>query len=367
VHEPVFVLFSGANDRALLSVLRTLSDCDSLFLLIARSAQDNIFLTDYRKSVFAIRQKDSLDLDEILALLTRIRVSEGSRRIILLATAESLARFFLANRTSIEALGITLPLPDESCYISLSDKHRFLALAERYGLRHPPSCEPNPDSIPFVAKPISDFGPLGQRYYPHLILNQADFDRFDTLKSDGTWFYQQYVRGHSFYFMYFQSKAGEVVALYQQNLLQQPDGKSMLAARRIDCPEFEIDCTFRQILKDLGYFGFVMFECIQDENAWHLIECNPRIWGPFQMAVTSGFDPRWLAGNPRVIQPGPASGYYLWLSGLIATLCHNGRPRFHRGWLGLVLRPWAYLATDVYLRRDAWRIFLKEVTGHGAP
>lgn len=362
--EPLFVLFSGANDRALLAVIRSLVAMGGAFKLISRSRDDKVHKSRYRDAVFAIRQKDALDANEILALLASLRKSVPDQKIVLIATAESLARFFLAHRPAIEALDIIVPLPDEACYFTLSNKHDFLKLAEGYGLSSPPSCECVLDSVPFVAKPFCDFAADGNRYYPQLILQHADFERFRRNALDGLYFFQRYIRGTSCYFLYFRSRQGKVVALYQQNLLQQPNGKSMLAARLVECPDAGIDQILCRILADCGFTGFVMFECMKDKDneEWYLIECNPRIWGPFQMAVEAGFDPRWLAGDVEPELPAArATGHYLWLSGIVATLKRRGRLRYHPEWKVLLKRPWSFLTADVYLRLDSWRIFLREV------
>lgn len=365
--EPLFVLFSGANDRALLAVVRSLSASASPFRLIARNRHDKILDSTYRDAVFAIRQHDGLDAEEILAILMRLRDAAPAQRIVLIATAESLARFFLTHRAAIEALGLVVPLPDEACYLSLSDKHDFLRLAEGYGLSAPPSCECTLDAVPFVAKPFRDFGVDGQRYYPQLILTPAHFEPFRRSSVDGAYFFQRYIRGTSCYFLYFRSRQGQTVALYQQNLLQQPNGKSMLAAKLVDCPDTRIDQALRQLLADSGFTGFAMFECMKEGEAWHLIECNPRIWGPFQMAVDAGFDPRWLAGDVEPVLPATrTAGHYLWLSGIVATLKRRGRLRYHPDWKSLLKRPWPFLAADVYLRQDSWRIFLREVLDNEA-
>ena len=59
------IIFSGFNQRAIIAFIRTLETHDIDYAIIAKSTDDEIFLTKYRNRVFSIRNTNKLDIADI--------------------------------------------------------------------------------------------------------------------------------------------------------------------------------------------------------------------------------------------------------------------------------------------------------------
>ena len=90
--------------------------------------------------------------------------------------------------------------------------------------------------------------------------------------------------------MYF-SVSGKVYSLSQTNLIQQDNGKSIIAA--------EINSSFyrtkyadrvRNLFMSINFTGLVMVEIRQRGNKNFIIEANPRFWGPAQLFVDARYN-----------------------------------------------------------------------------
>ncbi|MFI8609128.1 hypothetical protein ACIGFL_12510 [Pseudomonas sp. NPDC077649] len=311
----------------------------------------------------AVRGVDRLEADDMLAAFTQIKARHAGERLIFLPTAESIIRLVLDKREAFEAAGLEVPLVDKSLYERVSDKASFLELMAGVGMSLPPRIDRVVASdLPMVAKPFHEVSPRsGRKLYPELIFTEQALEAFLAGRGGEDYFFQRYLDGRSYYFLAFFPRSGEPTVRYQENLLQQPNGKSMLAARLCECPDpWSEQCLIRGF-QSVGFFGFVMVELIEANGVFHLIEANPRLWGPFELAIKAGLRPEAIAGAAGH-ERGSKRALYLWTSGLALSLFAGGRPRRYPQYLRkLVSRPSALLGADIYLRMDTLRLLGHEL------
>lgn len=366
--EPVvdrvrYVIFTGANERAVIAVCRHFRRSGIACSLIARPGADPLRKTSFVGWIEAVRGVDRLDVDDMLAALVRIKALHSGERLIFLPTAESIIRLVLDQREAFEGVGLEVPLVDKSLYEQVSDKSSFLELMAGVGMPLPPRIDRVAASdLPVVAKPFHEMSPRsGRKLYPELIFTEQALEAFLASDMVEDYFFQRYLDGRSYYFLAFFPRSGEPTVRYQENLLQQPNGKSILAARLCECPDARSEERLIRGFQSVGFFGFVMVELIEVNGVFHLIEANPRLWGPFELAIKSGFRPEAIAGVVRH-ERGSRRALYFWTSGLALSLFAGGRPRRYPQYLRkLVSRPFALLGADIYLRADTVRLLGHEM------
>ncbi|KAA6184676.1 hypothetical protein F2Q65_11260 [Thiohalocapsa marina] len=167
------------------------------------------------------------------------------------------------------------------------------------------------------------------------------------------WFAQTWVEGQSHYLCGYLARDGQRAYFWQDNLLQQPGGKSMVLARSGANPGVDVDRLFVG-LHALGFHGPFMMELISDAHgALHYIEINPRFWGPLQLVLTAC--PRLLILFARdhgatlaEPPPPPTAGphWYAWAQG-----ARQGDCRHYPGAQGLPAEK-LLLQHDVYAAAD---------------
>jgi hypothetical protein len=70
------IVFSGFNQRAVISFLRTMETKKINYVIIATSKNDDIFLTKYKEKVAVIRKYTSLVLDDLLLSIKKIKAEK---------------------------------------------------------------------------------------------------------------------------------------------------------------------------------------------------------------------------------------------------------------------------------------------------
>ncbi|WP_271408475.1 hypothetical protein [Pseudomonas sp. Q1-7] len=349
-----FVIFTGANERAVIAICRHFRRNGIACSLIARPGTDLLRKTRFAGWIEAVRGVDWLDVDDMLAALARIKALHLGEQLIFLPTAESIIRLVLDQREAFEAAGLEVPLIDKSLYERVSDKASFLELMAEVGMPVPPRIDRVvANDLPVVAKPFHEVSPRsGRKLYPELIFTEQALEAFLASDVIEDYFFQRYLDGRSYYFLAFFPRTGEPTVRYQENLLQQPNGKSMLAARLCECPDVRSEERLIRGFQSVRFFGFVMVELIEVNGLFHLIEANPRLWGPFELAIKAGFRPEAIAGEAHH-ELGSRRALYFWTSGLALSLFAGGRPRRYPQYLRkLISRPFALLGADIYLRLD---------------
>lgn len=351
-----FLILSGANERAIVAACRDLLESGVGFSIIARPGRDPIvgsFLAPY---IQAQRSRDQLDIDDLAATLLTFR-HRLPERLIYLPASEALNRLVLENRQRLETeCRLEISLPALETYRTLSDKSRFNALAETFGLELPPR-EPAPRTapLPLVAKPHAEFSRSGgAKLYPALLFEESQRQQFFAEADEGDYFFQRYIDGQSHYYLFFFGRDGQAVSLFQENIAQQPNGKSIVAAQTCPCPSEDFLEKISACIRSTGFFGFCMVEAITRDGKSYLIELNPRLWGPLSLAIHAGFRMHWLGDPESAAQPAAQSepARYAWFSGMVRTRLDGGRLRWYPGKRRQFLRQFlAFLRSDIYLQR----------------
>lgn len=291
VSDAMIAIFSGFNQRAVISFLRTLEKNKiHQYAIIAISKQDPILKTIYCNKVFCIRQKRELELDEMTQILQDL-YQQCKETIFIAPSTEMLNRFLLKHRKEFEGIHCQIPLVSEELYTKISDKESFWQICEKAGLTVPQKLSLKEEFTgPVVAKPKKYISDSGNIYAPILLMDEEKYRYFRDHYDKNDFDIQEYVEGESYYLLFYVSKDNEVYSISQKNLLQQPDGKSILAACVADIHHEKIKEQYQKLLLQLGFYGLVMIELRKYNGKYYMIEANPRFWGPSQLFCDYGYN-----------------------------------------------------------------------------
>ena len=123
----------------------------------------------------------------------------------------------------------------------------------------------------------------GQVRYPLLCHSSSELQIAMAETDEADWFAQEWIDGQSHYLCAYLDRHGGWDAIWQKNLVQQPNGKSIVLACTGSNPGLDVERVMRG-LHQLGYRGPFMMEIIEDsQGRLHFIEVNPRFWGPLEL------------------------------------------------------------------------------------
>lgn len=359
------LVLSGYNPRAVLAFCRWAESRSVPYHVVARDESDPIVLTDYRNRVLTTRSRQRLDVKD-LKRWTQAALATGShQRLLLLPSTEALNRFALTHRQVLHSAKLSVPLTKEDLYLRLSDKESFSTTCRLLGLDIPEQGSVVPETTPFVAKPKQYRNAAGQALRPKLVLTQERRLRFLKEERCDDYFYQDFIHGRSVYLLAYLSRDGSTHVYSQENLIQQPDGGSIILARASDYHESPQASKIVTGLQSLGFVGPIMIEVrIEGESGRHvLIEANPRLWGPLQLIVdhqTGILDAFLEAEGVSFSQPSirPRNSHYFWSGGMIGQSdlsFHN----YDAAQFGSDLPQ--LLADDLYCRPDSIQAHLRDI------
>jgi predicted ATP-grasp superfamily ATP-dependent carboligase len=362
-----FIVFSGYNQRAVVAFLRTLSKHDIPFGIIATGKDDSIFLTDYSRKVISTRESLELDPEEITGHIKKVQTAVPAEGYIIAPSTEALNRFLLSNIESFKNENCEVPLADKSQYEKISDKTSFTELCRQNGIQVPAEYRDFQSApIPIVAKPKTYFASNGDIHTPVIIQTQKDKESFEKKYNLADFYYQEFVEGCSYYLLYYFHKDGTCEKLSQKNLMQQPQGKSIVAAVTSDIHRLDVSNQYEKLFNDAGFRGLVMVEIKGTKNNNFMIEANPRFWGPSQLFVDSGPDlfESFLKDYSFNVTPAPANvgeHKYFWYGGYQEVIRAGGKITYYDYSLhqfNSEKQDW--LAADVYNREDTRKLFDSE-------
>lgn len=314
-------------------------------------------------------------MEDLGRCLDEVRALYPGRTLQIMPTSEYVNRFlFKYNYVLRERYGTVTPLCEEDVYRRISDKFISQNLFRDHGIAVPRWAD-HQDAIglPVVAKPRREFSTDGRKIYPYLIYNKIQLDEFEARESPEEYFFQEFVEGKSYYVLYHFSRDGDWLFRVQRNLLQQANGKSIIAAAIDNAVPNEVVERTAGIFRNIGFTGVVMVEFIAQGDEFVYIEANPRYWGPFQLCVDVCNDMMQrilydLGVDTSVSvrrNATPERGRYFWLGGMVESILRWGRLRVYPGALSELMRGLPlYLVNDVYLRRDSWRVYPGQVAGY---
>jgi predicted ATP-grasp superfamily ATP-dependent carboligase len=364
------IVFSGFNERAVIAFLRTLESNNINYAIIAKSYNDNIFLSNYKNKVLAVRNSETLILEDLIASIKKIKEQYDAEEYIIAPTTEALNRVLIEERKSFEEIGCVIPLVNKHLYELISDKYSFGKICSRNGIAVPKEIEFSLNaSLPIVAKPKKYFSPSRREILsPILIKDSKEFELFCKNYNTEDFYYQEFVEGKCLYLLYYFHSNGMIYKFSQENLIQQPAGKSMVAAISTNFHNSEESLKYEKLFKSLKFNGLVMIEVKQKEDINYMIEANPRFWGPSQLFVDASMnffeaflhDYGLIKSLPKFKQINKITRYY-WLGGIISTIRNNSNLNFYN----IVdnnffhsLPQW--IENDIYRREDTIEIFKKE-------
>lgn len=371
MNKKLILIFSGYNQRAIISFIRTLEKNKLDYGIIASSRDDIIFLTKYRKKVLCIRKSIKIDIKDIHNCLIIIQKKTNKNNFWIAPSTESLNRFFLENRPYFKKLGCQIPLVTRKKYELISDKYKFSNLCKKNKINIPKEyINIKKIPIPFVAKPKKYLSKTGEYISPILIFNEND--KFDFIKNFSTndFYYQEYISGKSFYLLYYFNKKSICNKLSQKNLIQQPQGKHIIAAKYSTIHASFESTKYEKLFKKIKFRGLVMVEIIDNGKNKYMIEANPRFWGPSQLFVDSGVnlfdnlleDYSFIQKIKKTKNINTKARYY-WHRGFLETKNKKGKCVYYDYLEKLHIKNinnWTKI--DIYNRKDTIGIYKKETT-----
>ena len=360
------LLLSDVNTRASVACLRSLAR-KGVPVWCATSGRSGGFV-QYTK----YRRRRALDLRYAAtdAAAFRESLAEIRRRIgeyVLFPTGERLLRWAVACRESLASSGIRLPSVDLATYERVSDKQSFVVLAGRHGLAIPEERAGIPERFErrFVVKPVKGvWNRPDVLEFPCLVESQESLDGLRRRGLDANaHFIQEYVEGASYYYCALYDAGRRRLHFTQKTLTQQPDGRSVVRAEPSRLPD-DVVAAMDDMMAALVWRGLMMIEVKESGGRYYAIECNPRIWGPLQLAVDNGIDFPWALyqlATDQSVDPAPSRrrGFgYLWMAGYL-----KGRVLGRRTGTSFQRQPAAEALRfrDVWLRIDTFAYFFVEL------
>jgi len=372
MNQKAFLIFSGYNQRAIVAFCREATRLNVPFCIFAKSEEDTILKTIYKKHVYAIRTEKLLLKADLDLCIAKTKATTNFTDFIILPSSEFLVRFFLENRAYYELLNCTVPLVSSTLYAKVSDKYSFGKLCEENGLLIPLEYD-KPENLPypFVAKPRLYFSNSKARTLnPYLILKEADWSEFLNKEETDAFYYQEFITGACYYLLYYLSNKQKDVCYSQKNLVQQAGGKSMIVAQSSAVHNLHIGNKYLNMLKKEGFEGLIMIELKKKGDEFVMIEANPRLWGPSQLFVDAGVPifEAFMKDQGFEIQTSELSEIkevmYFWHGGLAEDQKNGKEIAFHEYTPELLDENLEkLLACEVYLREDTKDIFYNESKG----
>lgn len=286
--KKTIVVFTGFNQRAVIAFLRTLEKNQVNYCLVTAGSEDEIYKTSYKEKVIFKRKDKELNSEVLRDILKTVVSNLGNSTTILAPSTEYLNRLVLEDREHIEGMGVIVPLCNKRLYELISDKESFVEACKNHDINVPRELDsPQRANLPIVAKPKRYFSETGRIFSPEIIETEKDLEIFINSRNTDDYFYQEKIGGRSIYLLYYFSK-DNIVSFSQENLAQQPEGRSVVAAVSSTFHQKKVLVQFAEMFKALGFNGLVMVEVKYDSNQFYMIEANPRFWGPSQLFVDAG-------------------------------------------------------------------------------
>lgn len=364
------LIFSDHNQRAVISFCRFATRSNIKFAIVANGREDEIFSTIYKKKVFFIREKNVLDINNMKDIITKLfNIFPDCQKVVILPTTEYLNRFILKHRNIIEEWNTIIPLCNQTLYENISDKYIFGNICKTYKIKVP-------EEIPFteiqktstiVAKPKKYFSKNKMILSPVIINTPEAFDTFKKHYFIDDFYFQEFIAGESYYLLYYFPNKTNFFSLYsQKNLMQQADGKSIIAAKTSKIHLRKNINIFSEMLLQLNFHGLLMIEIRKRGKDFFMIEANPRLWGPSQLIIDAEMDLFYkFSLDYHLIESIPnlkyKNKYYFWYGGLMENIKENKKIVIHNNFTINTNIFSKLIKTDIYARKDTDKIFFNKI------
>lgn len=364
------LIFSGYNQRALVAFLRTLDNKLTRYVIIASSSEDQILLSKYKEKVLSTRSNKALNLNDILSCIGEVKRISGAEELLIAPSTEALNRFLLNKRKEFEKMGCVVPLVTTKQYEQISDKEKFTKLCKDNGLDVPRQFQSVRNvNLPVVAKPKVYMNKKGESLSPIIIHTQIEKAEFLRTNNVTDFFYQQFVPGKSFYLLFYFYKDLRFDSFSQENLMQQAEGKSVIAAKTSGIHKLSVSEKYQNLFRGLSFRGLVMVEVKEHNGKYIMIEANPRFWGPSQLFVDARnnlfesflYDWGQIKSKPRLTNSKKVFRYY-WHGGVLSNQKEYKKLTFHNYSIEeYEIEKDSWYSVDVYNRNDTLGIYKKEL------
>jgi predicted ATP-grasp superfamily ATP-dependent carboligase len=363
------IVFSGYNQRAVISLVRQMDARKAKYLIVALTTDDTILKTVYKAKVQYVREDNRLDTGVLKQIFDQIRTNLPNTNFVIAPTTEYLNRFLLDNISFFERHGVKIPLVTKDLYYKLSDKKTFSDLCKNYEIQVPKEFSTLMDAEQvgeYVAKPRKYTSATGRIMTPVIVRSESESSEFkkDYVEDMENIYFQEYVGGKSLYLLYYFSKNGRVTKYSQENLIQQPGGKSIIGAIPSVLHGSEESLKYEKMFAEIGYTGLVMVEVKEYKNKYFMIEANPRFWGPSQFLLDSGSKilEEFLLDNGCIEEPyinltPNKNAKYYWSGGVKGVgdlVFHNYSLEEYKS----NIKAWE--KWDIYKREDTFKIYYNE-------
>jgi len=370
MNQNAVIIFSGYNPRGVIAFCRFCSMNNFPFFIVASNEKDTIFLSAFKTHVIDTRKSPQITVDDLFQYRRDILQTHKIDKLVVLPSTEYLNRFLLKNAWLLQTQNIIVPLCRQELYEKISDKYSFGELCKESALIVPAEFTLSEEcTYPIVAKPKGYFTQKNAVNEKPAILNSADaFVEWKEKNIAADFYFQEFVGGHSYYLLYYFSKDGRWTVYSQENLIQQSNGLSIIAARSSDIHKNLIALEYAQLLKSLDFFGLIMIEVKYFKEKFYMIEANPRLWGPSQLILDAGMAlfHEFAMDNGLVAEP-MSMNYetgvkYFWGGGICEDQKLKRETAFHHYNQNAFFAEYGdWVKADIYARHDSYSIYLKEI------
>lgn len=356
------VLIISANTRAAITELRSLVKIKDIEIHIAVKENKLSEKLRYGTYITPANYHTYKSIDNIINFLKELSGKAGP--FILFPNGEEILRKIISSKELLNTLGITLPMPDKKTYELFSDKFSFSEICNRFGLDTPHKIDVDlskfKEKFVIKSKQLSDESNVLP--FPMLIENQKAFKKLKKMSIDlSKHFSQRYIEGQSYYYCASYLKGNKRACFIQENLHQQPNGKSIIKAIPGSLPD-DIIAIIDKMMGHYKWDGVMMLElkeCMTTKRLY-AIECNPRFWGPLQLAADNNVDfVKSLVDREYSCLSAQENKYgYIWLGGyfhglFLKFLTGSSFQFFKENRAGIRYK-------DVWFRNDTYKYFFIE-------
>lgn len=285
------ILCADLNLRATIATVRAFRNED-VDLIIGVSSFISALLTLpslilYYRKIKRVWFYKSKSEDEFIVSLKCLGKS-SNYPLVFFPMGEKIIRWVIKNSDTLKTFNVVVPNHGINNYEMISDKDSFLKICEKFDLDIPSEFNGTPEiySFPYVIKSrrvmwgndrVLEAPVLVSSKSAHQLIKNKNLNLSEHIV-------QEFISGPSYYYCALYSDGRPILVCVQKILIQQPGGKSVICAIPAQIPS-EVSNKIDNLFESLVWSGALMVELKFANNKFHIIECNPRLWGPLQCAI----------------------------------------------------------------------------------
>lgn len=327
------LILGSESTRAAISILRALNDIENkIYVGISqRNKKDRFAFKKYAKEFWYYNHSSQ---DDFIKSLISFRQKTGD--LYIYCIGDERTEWLILNKEKLNKNNIFFEAPDIEGFNKMLIKPEFIKTVYEYGILIP--TELNLDKAyeelnnkKQIVLKANDTETLKKYKAPLIIKDTKKLNEID-LKNNN-FIIQQYIDGPSVYYSAYYKEGLKIRSFEQINLVQQPNGGSVLKAAPFKIDQRIIDKT-DIMFKDLNWSGVMMIEYKLEDDKYYAIECNPRYWGPNQLLIDNNVNlPKLMLGLE--IEDNDETSMtkgYKWINGYILGFIYKikGQGKFQR-------------------------------------